>query len=124
MTGTWLHFAGVVLSLGSAGCGGQSGSLPSTLAGDSERGRLLLWQYGCGTCHQIPGVVSAEGNVGPPLVNVGKQVYLAGVLPNTPENLIRWIRAPQDVDPLTAMPDLKVPEAQALDMAAYLYTLK
>jgi cytochrome c1 len=68
--------------------------------------------------------VSANGNVGPPLVNMAHQVYLAGVLPNTPENLIRWIRAPQAIDPLTAMPDLQVPEAQALDMAAYLYRLK
>lgn len=116
------RFIGIVLVL--AGCGAESERSPFAIAGDPERGRLLLWQYGCGACHHIPGVVSANGNVGPPLVKVGHQVYLAGVLPNTPENLIRWIRAPQEIDPLTAMPDLKVPQPQALDMAAYLYTLK
>ena len=30
-------------------------------AGDPERGRLLLRQYGCGTCHAIPGVATADG---------------------------------------------------------------
>jgi cytochrome c len=112
----------VIIAAWLTGCG--AGPASFTIGGDPEGGRLLLWQYGCGACHHIPGVVSANGNVGPPLVNMAHQVYLAGVLPNTPENLIRWIRAPQAIDPLTAMPDLQVPEAQALDMAAYLYRLK
>lgn len=93
-------------------------------AGDSEHGRLLLRQYGCGSCHRIPGVVAAEGNVGPPLARIGVRAYLAGMLPNRPENMVRWIRAPQSVDPLTGMPDLKVPEQHARDMSAYLQTLR
>jgi cytochrome c2 len=96
-------------------------SIPFDELGDVEQGRELLWQYGCGACHEIPGVRGAHGNLGPPLENMAQQVYIAGVLPNTPENLIHWIRAPQKVDPLTAMPDLAVTEAQARDMAAYLY---
>lgn len=97
---------------------------PHALAGDPQAGKLLLRQYGCGTCHRIPGVAAADGNVGPPLSNLARRVYLAGRLPNTPENLSLWIRDPQSVDPRTAMPDMQVTETHARDMVAYLYTLE
>ena len=60
------------------------------LTGD---GRLLLRQFGCGGCHEIPDVAAAKGKVGPPLAGVANRVYLGGVLPNTPENMLRFIRA-------------------------------
>ena len=110
----------VVFCAALSGCGQ---SRPD-LAGDPERGRLLLRQYGCGTCHSIPGVAAAKGNVGAPLDGVARRVYLAGVLPNSPENMARWIRAPQAIDPRTAMPNLQVPEPHAQDMVAYLYRLR
>jgi cytochrome c1 len=100
-------------------CGSQA---PPAVS--AERGALLLRQYGCGTCHSIPGVANAHGIVGPPLEDIGRRVYLAGILPNTPEHMVRWIMEPQLVDPLTAMPDLGVTEPQARDMAAYLAGLK
>lgn len=46
------------------------------------------------------------------------------MLPNTPENMVRWIRSPQEFEPRTAMPDMQVGEEQARDMVAYLYTLE
>jgi len=97
---------------------------PPALGGDVENGRLLLRQFACGTCHAIPGVAASKGNVGPPLAGVANRIYLGGVLPNTPENMVSFIRAPQKADPRTAMPDLGVTEAHARDMVAYLYTLK
>ena len=103
------------LVLFAAGCGKD----PSV-----ENGRLLLRQYGCGGCHHIPGVAAARGNVAPPLERLAKRVYLAGTLPNTPENLAAWIRHPQKIDPRTAMPDMQVTEAHARDMVAYLRTLE
>jgi cytochrome c1 len=42
-------------------------------------------------------------------------------LPNTPDNLVRWLRDPQAVSPQTIMPDLGLGEPQARDIAAYLY---
>lgn len=90
------------------------------VAGDPERGRLLLRQYACGACHRIPGVAVAQGNVGPPLERMRAQVYLAGVLPNTPDNMVRFIRSPQQVDPLSMMPNLSVGEEHARDIVAYL----
>ena len=93
-------------------------------AGDPDAGKLLLRQYGCGTCHHIPGVAAARGTVGPPLERLAERVYLAGRIANTPENLARWIRDPQAVDSRTAMPDMQVTQGHARDMVAYLYTLR
>jgi cytochrome c1 len=62
--------------------------------------------------------------VGPPLTMFAHRAYIAGQLPNQPENLVRWIQDPQGVEPGTAMPDLGVTPAVARDMAAYLYTLR
>lgn len=92
--------------------------------GEPSRGRVAIRSYGCGACHTVPGVRGATGLVGPPLTNIGDRMYLAGQLPNTPDNMKRWIRTPQTVEPGTAMPDLGVNEPDARDIAAYLYTLR
>jgi cytochrome c2 len=94
------------------------------LGGNAENGRLLLRQFACGSCHAIPGVANASGRVGPPLDGMAKRVYLGGVLPNTPENMASFIRAPHKAAPRTAMPDMGVTEEHARDMVAYLYKLK
>jgi len=52
---------------------------------------------------------------------MAERAWVAGVLPNEPAALVRWIVDPRAVDPRTAMPDLGVSEAEARDMAAYLY---
>jgi cytochrome c1 len=62
--------------------------------------------------------------VGPPLDGIGGRVYIAGVLENSPDNMIRWIRDPRGVDPMTAMPPTGATERDARDIAAYLYTLQ
>ena len=92
--------------------------------GSPRRGVEAINRYGCATCHTIPGVPGATALVGPNLQQVASRMYLAGVLPNTPDNMVRWIQHPRDVDPLTAMPNLGVNDADARDIASYLYTLK
>ena len=92
--------------------------------GDPQAGRHAIEQYLCVTCHQIPDVAGANGRVGPPLRGIATRKYIAGVLPNTPENMMRWLRNPQAVDPRSAMPDLRIREKDIRDIAAYLYTLK
>jgi putative membrane protein len=92
--------------------------------GNPQHGALAIRQYGCGTCHTIPGIAGARGSVGPALAGISGRPYIAGVLTNTPSNLIRWIHHPQQVDSLTAMPDVGLTEAAARDIASYLYTLK
>jgi putative membrane protein len=92
--------------------------------GDPHRGAEAITRYGCESCHVIPGIPGAQGLVGPPLTSIGAQMYLAGELPNTPDNMQRWIRSPREVEPRTAMPDTAVTEADGRDIAAYLYTLR
>lgn len=92
---------------------------PSSL----EQGKTVLLQYACHTCHHIEGVVGPPTRVGPPLVDWPRRKYIAGVAPNTPDNLVRWIMAPHDMSPQTLMPDLNVAEAHAREMAAYLFSL-
>ncbi len=92
------------------------------IGGDASRAPELIRQYGCGSCHVVPGVRSARGLVGPPLEDLRQRVYIAGTLPNTPDNLIHWIRAPQAIRPGTAMPNMNVTDEDARHLAAYLYT--
>jgi putative membrane protein len=92
--------------------------------GDPTKGAHEIERIGCGSCHTIPGVAGANGLVGPPLDDMGRRIYVAGLLRNTPENLARWIRDPQSIVPGNAMPDMGLSESQSRDIAAYLSTLK
>jgi len=92
--------------------------------GEPDKGKLAIVKYGCDTCHNIPGVLTATATVGPPLSQVALRSYLAGRIDNTPENMIKWIRQPHSVDPQTAMPETGVTESDGRDIAAYLYTLR
>jgi len=83
-----------------------------------------LYQYACNTCHTIPGITGSQPLVGPPLGGIASRQVIAGRLANTPANMVAWITHPQQIDPATAMPDLGVNGRDAVDMAAYLATLR
>src|SRR4051794_15029360 len=95
-----------------------------TGGGDARLGRTEIRKYGCNTCHEISGVPGARGLIGPRLDGIGQRYYIAGELPNTPDNLMRWIEHPRQVEPHTAMPEMGVTEQDSRDIAAYLYTLR
>jgi len=103
-----------------------SNSTPESAAtgGDFKRGARAIAESGCGACHRIPGITGAAGLVGPPLDQIGRRIYLAGRLRNTPDNMMMWLREPQSVVPGNAMPNMGVTEEQARNIAAYLYTLQ
>jgi cytochrome c2 len=90
--------------------------------GDPARAAALVTRYGCGGCHTIPGLPAADGKVGPPLGGIRQRVFIAGVLPNTAENLIGWIVSPRTFSPRSAMPVTGISEAEARDVAAWLYS--
>jgi cytochrome c len=120
-----LILLGVCVFLSSGCTGGTVVNGYSAYTGGNIRaGKALLQAYGCGSCHVIPGVPGARGLVGPPLLFWSRRTYIAGELPNTPDNLVKWIEAPPSVEPGTAMPTLGVSDQQARDMAAYLYTIR
>jgi cytochrome c len=113
-----------VLLCGAGGCiQGEAERAVTVAGGDPGRGRELVHEYACGSCHVIPGVAAASNLAGPPLTHWAERQYIAGALWNTPDNLIRWIMDPQVIEPGTAMPDLGVTEEEARHMAAYLFTL-
>lgn len=91
-----------------------------TQAPDRERGKLALTQFACQSCHNVPGVTGPLTYVGPNLDGLANRSFIAGKLPTSQENLVKWIRTPPQVKPGTAMPQLGVPERDARDMAAYL----
>jgi putative membrane protein len=95
----------------------------ATLAGGCERESRIRERL----LRELPAervVAGGDPRLGPPQGGVRDRVYLAGRLPNTPENLVSWIEDPQGVDPGNAMPDVGVPPAAARHVAAYLYTLR
>ena len=110
------------------GCKQSTAMTPAQAAqvtgGNPNRGAMAIRHYGCAACHTIPGIPGDDATVGPALSGIGGRPYIAGVLTNTPSNLVRWIHHPQQVDPLTAMPDVGLSQGDAQDIASYLYTLK
>lgn len=110
----------LVLCTALAVCGSGAGCSP----GRPTLARQALVAAGCGACHEIPGVPGAEGAVGPTLAGVGRRLYIAGVLPNTADNMALWISRPQSVLPGNTMPDTGLSAAQARAVASYLEGLK
>jgi mono/diheme cytochrome c family protein len=88
----------------------------------AEGPEVLLRQYACHSCHRIEGVIGPRVDSGPPLVDWSKRAFIAGVLPNTEENLARWIMDPPAISPQTLMPDLGVAPEHARAMARFLFT--
>ena len=103
----------------------QAAAAPNTMVpgGDPQRGARAIQNYGCGACHNIPGIPGAEAYVGPPLDAWAERHYISGKLPNQPEHLIQWIQFPQAIEPGNAMPNMGVTEQDARDISAYLFTL-
>jgi cytochrome c2 len=112
----------VALFAAGAAAADQSGAIAAI--GNADHGRGLITRVGCGACHVIPGIIGADGMVGPPLDHIASRSFLAGMLHNTPENMVTWLRHPQQIVPGNAMPDLGLSEADGGDIAAYLETLK
>ncbi len=105
-------------------CGAARMAAAPPAIGDKVLGRKALYQHACNACHMIPGVTGPETHVGPSLAGFAGRANIAGVLPQTHENLERWLREPQTVKPGTAMPAMGVSPADARHIAAYLADLK
>lgn len=116
----WAPLAAALLT---AACG--QGAVPArTLAGaDPERGLAVIRREGCAACHLVPGVDWPHGRAGPSLEGFAARPLIAGRLPNRPDVLTAWLIDPPSLAPETAMPPSSITEAEARDVAAWLYTL-
>lgn len=97
---------------------------PGTTFASVARGKALLAQYQCGSCHTIPGVPAARGDVAQTLRAWSRRSYIAGRLPNRADILAQWITNPQALVPGTTMPSMGVSPADARHIAAYLLSLE
>lgn len=88
------------------------------------QGKVIIGRAACGSCHEIPYVPNAHGMAGPSLDHFARRIFIAGILPNSPDNLAYWLRFPQKVVPGNAMPDSGLNKSEARDAAAYLESLK
>lgn len=120
MTGLSKRIAVCIALLALAAC--SEHEVGSSTNSSARHGKQLIARYGCGSCHVIAGIPSAQGLVGPPLTDIRKRTYIAGILANTPEHLQQWIMHPMGINPKTAMPELGVTENDARDIVAYLYS--
>jgi len=107
-----------------AGCDGKPDGGLVNFSGDPRSGATLIKHYQCGTCHLIPEIDEAAGNVGPSLLHVGTRTYIAGFIHNSPENMALWIQDPQKALPGNAMPRMGVTPLDSRDITAFLYGLK
>ncbi len=91
---------------------------------DPQKLGLQVVQYRCSLCHAVRGT-SAGSHFGPDLTHLKSRARIgAGVLPNTPGSLARWIQDPQAVKPGNLMPRQYLSGPDLSAVTAYLETLQ
>jgi cytochrome c oxidase subunit 2 len=102
----------------------QRGNAAEPGSNEEARGRVLFMTTTCVMCHNVQGT-DASARRAPDLTHLAsRETIAAGTLPNTPEDLERWIRDPQKIKPGSNMPpsDLAEPDLKAI--VAYMRSLK
>lgn len=88
------------------------------------QGRKQFEAQACINCHAVNGTV-ANGRYGPDLTHLmSRETLASGAAANTPENLARWIDAPDTFKHGSLMPSMHLTKAQVDQITAYLVTLK
>lgn len=88
------------------------------------RGKAAAERAGCGACHVIPGIGWPRGRNGPSLEGFADQGLIAGRLPNRPDQLAAFVRDAPRALPGTTMPAMPLTQAEARDVAAFLYSTR
>ena len=100
----------------------QQQSQPAT--DTASEGRRVFEATACVNCHSVAGTV-ANGRFGPDLTHLmSRETLASGIVPNTPENLRRWIKNPDDFKPKCLMPAMGLRDAQLDAVTAYMETLR
>lgn len=91
---------------------------------DAQQGRRVFEEQACMNCHEIKGTV-ANGRYGPDLSHLmSRDTIGSGIVPNTPENLKKWIEDPNNFKPGCLMPAMHLTDVQNAQLVAYLTTLR
>ncbi len=90
----------------------------------AAEGRAVFEQNACINCHAVRGTV-ANGRYGPDLTHLmSRDTIASGILPNTKDNLEKWIKNPDAFKPGCNMPAMKLSDRDIAEIASYLITLK
>lgn len=102
----------------------QLAPAPPPISENAQQGFALFQQMSCVNCHAIKGTI-ASAQIGPDLTHFASRKQLgAGIAANTPGNLRRWLRDPQQVKVGVKMPNFKFTDEQLTQLADYIETLK
>jgi len=104
-----------------AGCKAPPATRHDVDSSVMARGKRLIEATGCGACHEIPGIDWPRGRLGPSLMDYDDVGLVGGARPANLGTLAAFIRNPRSVRPDSTMPAMPLSEAQAADVAAYLY---
>jgi cytochrome c oxidase subunit 2 len=89
-----------------------------------SRGLGLFLGGPCAGCHTVSGT-GAGGDLGPDLTHFASRASIAaGLLPNTPANLARWLADPQALKPGNYMPQVPMSPSDRAALVSYLENLK
>jgi len=90
----------------------------------AEEGQTVFMHNACINCHAITGTV-ATGRFGPDLTHLAsRDTIAAGVIPNTSENLRKWIDDPNSMKPGSLMPPMHLNGHDLDVIVAYLTQLR
>jgi cytochrome c2 len=86
-------------------------------AGDAAHGKWLFENRGCQGCHVLDpnarrDLIGTYRQFGPNLTGIGSKV--------SPDWIAMWVKDPKAWNPETKMPNLRLSDAEASDLAAYL----
>jgi cytochrome c oxidase subunit II len=102
----------------------QAQQQPAVVDPSTAAGAALFISKACFACHAIQGTM-AHGVVGPDLTHVmSRDTIGSGTVPNTPENLRKWIRNPGTFKPGSLMPAQDLTDSELEQLAGYLQTLR
>jgi cytochrome c oxidase subunit 2 len=87
-------------------------------------GKRTFLAHSCINCHCLRGTPAA-GTYAPDLTHLmARETLASGMIPNTPENLLAWVRDPQAIKPGCLMPAFGLSERENELINEYLRTLK
>src|SRR5947209_5170515 len=97
---------------------------PATEDAQVSAGRSAFLAQSCVNCHRVRGT-AAQGTYAPDLTHLmNRQTLASGMVPNTPENLRRWVADPQPIKPGCLMPAFGLGDRERDDIVRYLLTLR
>jgi cytochrome c2 len=91
--------------------------------GDAAKGKELFESVGCKGCHVVEKGSAARRSEGSPERDYAPNLWNVADKAK-PEWIYSWVKNPKAMWPETKMPDLRLKDAEAADVTAYLLTLK